>query len=375
MAEQILLSPPHMCGLEQNYINEAFETNWITTLGSNVTAFERDLADYDQVRYALTTNSGTAALHLALLTLNVQENDMVFCQSFTFIASANPVRYIGARLTFIDSEPESWNMSPQALARALKEAKEAGKLPKAIIVVHLFGQSANMQALKGVADAYDVPIVEDAAESLGATYHGQKSGTYGEIGIHSFNGNKMITTGGGGCMVTNSREYHDRALHLATQAKEARDYYYHKEQGYNYRMSNIAAGIGRGQLQVLDHYVKRCRQIFDNYQSTLGDIAGVSFQPELPNSTGSRWLTTLTMQDQDPWSVMKGLQQHRIEARAIWKPLHQQPIFKDVAFYAHHPGKDVSANLFEHGICLPSGSSMDDEQQERVINVLRQYLR
>lgn len=375
MVEQILLSPPHMSGTEQKYINEAFETNWITTLGSNVTAFEKDLADYDQIKYALTTNSGTAALHLALLALGVQSGDQVFCQSFTFIASANPVNYIGAQLTFIDSEPESWNMSPQALDRALHDAQKKQQLPKAIIVVHLFGQSADMEALINVADSYDVPIIEDAAESLGAQYHGQPSGTYGEIGFHSFNGNKMITTGGGGCMVTDNEEYHERALHLATQAKEARNYYYHTQQGYNYRMSNIAAGIGRGQLQMLDHYVDRCRNIFTTYQTALAKIPGIAFQPELPNSRGTRWLTTLTLRDQDPWVIMKHLQHYKIESRALWKPLHQQPLFKGVPFYAHHTNQDVSGDLFTHGLCLPSGSSMTTNQQQRVIDVLNQCLR
>lgn len=374
MVEQILLSPPHMSGTEQQYINEAFESNWITTLGANVTALEQELAAYDQVDHVLTTNSGTAALHLALLALGVQPGDQVFCQSFTFIASANPVNYIGAKLTFIDSEPQSWNMSPQALARALHDAKRAQQLPKAIIVVHLFGQSADMQALQAIAAAYGVPIIEDAAESLGATYHGQPSGTFSDIGFHSFNGNKMITTGGGGCMVTKRQDYYDHALHLATQAKEARDYYYHKEQGYNYRMSNIAAGIGRGQLQMLDQYVTNCRHLFDVYQTELGHLPGVAFQPELPNSRGTRWLTTLTVQDQDPWAIMQCLRAQKIETRAVWKPLHQQPIFNGVNFYRHQPDQDVSADLFAHGLCLPSGSSMTDDQQQRVIAVLRQCL-
>lgn len=370
MTEQILLSPPHMSGREQDYINEAFETNWITTMGTNVSAFEQALADYDDVHYALTTNSGTAALHLALLALGVRAGDLVFCQSFTFIASANPVRYIGAELTFIDSEPTSWNMSPQALKRALAAAATRGRLPKAIIVVHLFGQSADMPALKVIADEYEVPIVEDAAESLGAEIAGRKSGTLGAIGIHSFNGNKMITTGGGGCMVTDVQAYHDRALHLATQAKEARPYYFHIDQGYNYRLSNIAAGIGRAQLAELDGYVAKRRQLFDRYQAALGDRAGVQFQPELPHARGTRWLTALTI-EQDPWWVMQELAREQIESRAVWKPLHQQPLFAGVPYYQHQPDRDVCAEIFDHGLCLPSGSAMTDDQQDRVIRALQ----
>lgn len=374
MKETIFLSPPHMSGREQTYINEAFETNWITTLGSNVAAFEQDLADYDEVPRVLTTNSGTAALHLALLVFGIEAGDHVFCQSLTFIASANPVRYCDARLTFIDSEPESWNMSPQALDHALHDAAQAGELPKAIIVVHLFGQSANMAALMAVADAYGVPIIEDAAESHGATYHGQKSGTHGAVGIHSFNGNKMITTGGGGCLLLHRQADYDRALFLATQAKEARDYYHHVDQGYNYRMSNINAGIGRAQLQVLDEHVNRRRQIFARYQAALADLPAIQFQPELPQSRGSRWLTTLTIGDRDPWQVINHLKAQGIESRAVWKPLHQQPLFRGVPFYAHVPGQDVATDLFNAGLCLPSGSSLSDADQERVITALREVL-
>lgn len=374
MTEQIYLSPPHMSGREQDYIEEAFASNWITTLGTNVTSFEEELAAYDHVPRVLTTNSGTAALHLALLTLGVQAGDLVFCQSLTFVASANPVRYCGADLTFIDSEPESWNMSPQALRRALADAQRAQRLPKAIIVVHLFGQSADMDALQEAADAYGVPIIEDAAESLGATYHGRKSGTLGAFGIHSFNGNKMITTGGGGCLVVHRNRDYEYARYLATQAKEDVPYYQHVNQGYNYRLSNIAAGIGRAQLAVLDEYVANCRHIFTQYQSALSDIEGITFQPELSDSRGTRWLTALQLAHHDPWQVITKLQQEGIEARAVWKPLHQQPLFEGTPYYPHEKKHDVSAQLFQHGLCLPSGSSLTPAQQTRVITSLRQAL-
>ncbi|WP_367296691.1 DegT/DnrJ/EryC1/StrS family aminotransferase [Loigolactobacillus coryniformis] len=374
MQKRILLSSPHMSGHEQTYIEQAFNSNWITTLGPNVSAFEHELADYDQIGSALATSSGTAAIHLALLVLGVKPGDSVFCSSFTFVASANPALYIGAELTFIDSDPASWNMSPQALERALASAKKTGRLPKAIIVVDLFGQSADMAALTKIANAYHVPIIEDAAESLGASYHGKKSGTLATIGIHSFNGNKIITTSGGGCLVTDQPEYREQALFLATQAKEARDYYHHETLGYNYRLSNVAAGIDRGQLKVLDQRVARRREIFANYQYALADTA-VDFQPELADTYGSRWLTTLTLQHHDPWQLMAMLAQHGIESRALWQPLHRQPLFKNATFFGHTPDQDVSTALFKTGICLPSGSNLTADQQTQINQLLTDWLR
>ncbi|KRK33425.1 DegT/DnrJ/EryC1/StrS family aminotransferase [Loigolactobacillus bifermentans] len=375
MQAKILLSTPHLSGFEQHYIDQALTSNWVTTLGPNVTAFEKALAQYDDATSALATSSGTAAIHLALLTLGVRPGDHVFCSSFTFVASANPIRYIGAHATLIDAEPDSWNMSPQALARALAAAEKEGTLPKAIIVVDLFGQTANYHALTALAAAYQVPIIEDAAESLGAVYCGRKAGTLGTLGVHSFNGNKMITTSGGGALITDNPDIREQALFLATQAKEPRAYYHHEVTGYNYRMSNVAAGIGRGQLHVLDQRVERRRTIFNTYATQLQALPGVHFQPELPNSQGSRWLTALTLDHHDPWQIMAALQKVGIETRALWQPLHQQPLFRNVPFYPHAPGQDVSTALFKTGLCLPSGSNLTDVQQQMVINTLRRLLK
>lgn len=374
MQAKILLSTPHLSGYEQHYIEQALTSNWVTTLGPNVTAFEKALAHYDDATSALATSSGTAAIHLALLTLGVGPGDHVFCSSFTFVASANPIRYVGAQVTLIDAEPDSWNMSPQALAQALADAKKAGTLPKAIIVVDLFGQTGNYQALTALAAAYQVPIIEDAAESLGAVYCGRKAGTLGHIGVHSFNGNKMITTSGGGALISDTPEIREQALFLATQAKAPRQYYHHEVTGYNYRMSNVAAGIGRGQLHVLDERVNQRRQIFANYVTQLSELPGIHFQPELPHSQGSRWLTALTLAHHDPWQVMADLQKVGIETRALWQPLHQQPLFRDAVFYPHAPEQDVSTALFKTGLCLPSGSNLTSGQQQLVINNLRRIL-
>ncbi|GAJ57234.1 aminotransferase [Geobacillus thermoleovorans B23] len=363
-----------MSGNEQTYIQEAFETNWIAPLGPNVDAFEKELAAYVGAKGAAAVSSGTAAIHLALRLLGVGREDVVFCSSLTFVASANPILYQGAEPVFIDSEPETWNMSPQALERAMEEAKREGKLPKAVIVVNLYGQSAKMDEILAICDRYGVPVVEDAAESLGSTYKGKKSGTFGKFGIYSFNGNKIITTSGGGMLVSDDVDALQRARFLATQARDPAPHYQHSEMGYNYRMSNIVAGIGRAQLQVLDERVKARRAIFDRYVQALGDIEGVQFMPELEGTMSNRWLTTLTIDQQalgvTPMDIINALAEENIEARPVWKPLHLQPVFNGVTYYPHREGWSVSDELFANGICLPSGSSMTIDEQNRVIDVI-----
>ena len=377
--ERILLSSPHMSGKEQLYIKEAFDSNWIAPLGPNVTNFELELARYTNKKGASLTSSGTAAIHLALACLGIETGDSVFCSSFTFIASANPALYLGAELTFIDSEPSSWNMSPQALERALFDASKANHLPKAIIVVNLYGQSADMELLLNVADLFGVPIIEDAAESLGAEYKNKKSGTFGKIGIYSFNGNKIITTSGGGAIVSDDEELLDKAFFLATQAKDAAPYYQHSLVGYNYRMSNVLAGIGRAQLQVLDERVEKRREIFQNCYSELNSIEEVHFMPELKQSKSNRWLTTLVidpfMTNVSPFEFMDKMNQANIETRLLWKPLHMQPLFKHTKFYKHNERTPaVSELLFAMGICIPSGSNMTEENQFRVIDQMKKIL-
>ncbi|WP_035052416.1 DegT/DnrJ/EryC1/StrS family aminotransferase [Carnobacterium pleistocenium] len=370
--ERILLSSPHMSGKEQKYIREAFDSNWIAPLGPNVTNFELELAQYTNKKGASVTSSGTAAIHLSLACLGVEKGDSVFCSSFTFIASANPALYLGAELTFIDSEPSSWNMSPQALERALFAASKENKLPKAIIVVDLYGQSADMDPLLDIADLFGVPIIEDAAESLGAEYKNKKSGTLGKIGIFSFNGNKIITTSGGGAIISDDEEILDKAFFLATQAKDAAPYYQHSLVGYNYRMSNVLAGIGRAQLQVLDDRVEKRREIFQNYHKELNTIEELHFMPELKQSKSNRWLTTLVidpfMTTITPFEFMDRMNQVNIETRLLWKPLHMQPLFKNNKFYKHSEKTTaVSELLFTMGICIPSGSNLTEENQYRVI--------
>jgi pyridoxal phosphate-dependent aminotransferase EpsN len=375
MANQsrIYLSPPHMSGNEQKYINEAFATNWIAPLGPNVDAFEKELAEYVGVKGAAAVSSGTAAIHLALRLLDVKKGDRVFCSSLTFIASANPILYEGAEPVFIDSEPDTWNMSPVALERAFEESKYEGQLPKATIVVNLYGQSAKMDEILEICNKYNVPVIEDAAESLGSTYKGKKSGTFGKFGIYSFNGNKIITTSGGGMLVSNDVEALEKARFLATQARDPAPHYQHSQLGYNYRMSNILAGIGRAQLEVLDDRVKARRAIFDRYVKALADIDGIHFMPELEGTMSNRWLTTLTIDQQKlgvkPMDIINALGEENIEARPVWKPLHMQPVFEGIKYYSHHENWSVSEELFANGICLPSGSDMTEEDQNRVINV------
>ncbi|MFC3039873.1 aminotransferase class I/II-fold pyridoxal phosphate-dependent enzyme [Virgibacillus xinjiangensis] len=372
--KRTFLSSPHMSGNEQKYIQEAFDLNWIAPLGNNVNGLEKDIAEYNSIRDAAVVTSGTAAIHLALRLLNVEEMDTVFCSSLTFVASANPILYQGATPVLIDSEMDTWNMSPQALERALREAKEEGHLPKAVIIVNLYGQSAKMNELIELCNRYDVPVIEDAAESLGSTYKGQKSGTFGKFGVYSFNGNKIITTSGGGALVSDEEEALKKARFLSTQARDQAVHYQHSEIGYNYRMSNIVAGIGRGQMEVLDERVSQKRAVFDRYFEAFGNVEGIEFQPELEDTMSNRWLTALTIDPEvtgvSRHEVIEKLNEENIEARPVWKPMHLQPLFDGVTYYPHEEGNSIADYLFEYGLCLPSGTNMTVEDQDRVIKLI-----
>lgn len=378
--KRIYLSSPHMSGSEQKYINDAFETNWIAPLGPNVDAFEKEIATHTGVSEAAAVSSGTAAIHLALSLLGVEKEDTVFCSTLTFIASANPILYLGAVPVFIDSEPETWNMSPLALESALRDAASIGKLPKAVIVVNLYGQSAKMDELLALCDEYNVALIEDAAESLGSFYKGKPSGSFGRFGIFSFNGNKIITTSGGGMLVSNDGEAIQKARFLATQARDPAPHYQHSSVGYNYRMSNILAGIGRAQLEVLEERVEARRRIFARYYDELADIPGVTFMPELEQTYSNRWLTALTVDAKEigvtvtVTELLKALEIENIEARPVWKPLHLQPLFKDVKYFPHEGAESFADSLFMNGICLPSGSNMEELDQTRVINCIKNHI-
>ncbi len=374
--DRIYLSAPHMSGREQVFIQQAFESNWIAPLGPNVDGFEQELAEYVKVSAASAVSSGTAAIHLALCLLGVSSGDSVFCSSLTFVASANPILYMGAEPVFIDSEPDTWNMSPEALEIALREAAASNRLPKAVIVVNLYGQSAKMDEIVQLCDAYKVPIIEDAAESLGSTYKGKASGTLGTFGVYSFNGNKIITTSGGGMLISNDEEAICKSRFLATQARDPAVHYQHSVLGYNYRMSNVTAGIGRAQLAVLDERVAARRAIFDRYVQALGDLPGVTFMPELEDTYSNRWLSTLTIDEKQAGvsiaQIIDTLAAVNIEARPVWKPLHLQPLFNGAKFYEHPELGAVSERLFQEGLCLPSGSGMSETDQNRVIDTVQE---
>ncbi|WP_124221026.1 aminotransferase class I/II-fold pyridoxal phosphate-dependent enzyme [Aquisalibacillus elongatus] len=373
---KVYLSSPHMSGNEQKYIQEAFDLNWIAPLGNNVNGFERELAEYNSMEHAAVVSSGTAAIHLALRLLDIGPSDNVFVSSLTFVATVNPVLYEGANPVFIDSEADTWNMSPEALKRAFVDAEREGTLPKAVIVVNLYGQSAKMDEIMDICDEYGVPVIEDAAESLGSEYKGQKSGTFGKFGVYSFNGNKIITTSGGGALVSNDDEAIQKARFLSTQARDPAPHYEHSEVGYNYRMSNIVAGVGRGQLEVLDERVNQRRAVFDRYYEAFKVIDGFEFQPELEGTFSNRWLTALTVDPKKAGitrdDIINALDEHNIEARPVWKPMHLQPLFEGCSYYTHN--QDVSKQLFENGLCLPSGSNMSQDVQEKIIQIIRDLI-
>nr|WP_277751017.1 aminotransferase class I/II-fold pyridoxal phosphate-dependent enzyme [Staphylococcus saprophyticus]MDW4386069.1 aminotransferase class I/II-fold pyridoxal phosphate-dependent enzyme [Staphylococcus saprophyticus] len=373
---KIYLSRPHMGGNEQSYIARAFEQNWIAPLGENVTEFENSIKSYINIDEALAVSSGTAAIHLALIESGVTEDDYVFCTSLTFCATSNPILYQNAIPVFIDSELDSWNMSPVALEKAFKAFEKKSIKPKAVIAVNLYGQSAKLDEIKAICDAYNVTLIEDAAESLGAEFQGKMSGSFGEYGIFSFNGNKIITTSGGGMLVTNNSKSKEHALFLATQARDKAIHYQHSELGFNYRLSNISAGIGRGQMEILNQRVQKRREIFDEYYQALSDIEGIEFQPELPNSKSNRWLTALTIDENKTGfsanDVIEALSKENIEARPVWKPMHLQPLYSQYEYY--FDGVDNAKYLFNQGICLPSGSDMAVEDQQRIIQIIKRLL-
>ncbi|MEK3854456.1 aminotransferase class I/II-fold pyridoxal phosphate-dependent enzyme [Cytobacillus sp. FSL H8-0458] len=377
--KRIYLSPPHMTGNEKKYINEAFESNWVAPLGPNVDRFEKELASYVGLEDAVAVSSGTAAIHLSLVLLGIKPEDKVFCSTLTFVATANPIIYMGATPVFIDSEPETWNISPQALLRALREAEKNNALPKAVIVVNLYGQSAKMKEIMEICENYNIPVIEDSAESLGSSYLGKKSGTFGKFGIYSFNGNKIITTSGGGMLVSKDIDALKEARNLAAQARDPVPYYLHSKIGYNYRMSNILAGIGRAQLANLDQRIEEKRDVFNRYKDELSNIEGIDFLPELQNTISNRWLTVAAINKEklkiQPAQIIEALEEENIEARHIWKPLHTQPIFKGYEYYTHSEGCSVSEKLFDCGICLPSGSCMTVSEQDRVIDILKLKLK
>ncbi len=371
--EQILLSTPHLGSWERQYVDEAFRTNWIAPLGPNVDAFERELAEQVGIAHAAALSSGTAAIHLALRLLGVGSGDLVFCSTLTFAASANPIVYQGAQPVFIDSEPQSWNMSPVALEKAFDWARRNGKLPKAVIVVNLYGQSADMDPILALCRQHGVPMVEDAAESLGAKYKGRASGTFGVLGVYSFNGNKIITTSGGGMLVSDDESLIKKARFLATQARDPAPHYQHSEIGFNYRMSNILAGVGRGQLRVLEDRVHARRGVYQRYRDGLAQLPAFEWMPEPPWSFSTHWLTACTL-DESACGVgnaelIRRLAAERIEARPLWKPMHLQPVFDGCPSF-DHGAQSVAARLFERGLCLPSGSNMSDDQQQRVIDLI-----
>ncbi len=369
---KIWLSSPHMGGNEQKYIKEAFDTNWVAPLGPNVNGFELDLENYlDQEVFVGALSAGTAALHLGLILLNVQPGDEVICQTMTFSASANPIAYLGATPIFIDSELDTWNLCPKALEEAIIDRMAKGKKPKAIVAVHLYGMPYKIDEVRAVADKYGIPILEDAAEALGSTYKGQKCGTFGDIAILSFNGNKIITTSGGGAIVTHTKELKDKAVFLSTQARDNAPHYQHSHIGYNYRMSNICAGIGRGQMEVLDKHVALRQANNRFYKDYFKNIAGVTVFCE-PNAqfSSNHWLSCVVLESYEQREALRlVLESRNIESRPLWKPMHLQPVFEGTPFY----GDGTSEALFDKGLCLPSGSSLTNDDIMRVIEVITSF--
>ena len=370
MKNKLWLSPPHLNGEEIKFIQEAIDSNWVAPLGPNVDGFEKEICKYLGCDHAAAVVSGTAAIHLALVILGVKYGDEVLCQSFTFAGSANPIVYQHATPVFIDSEEDSWNLDPQLLEETIKDRINQGKKPKALILVHLYGQPAKLDEIIQICNQYEIPMIEDAAEALGSRYKNKKTGTFGDFGILSFNGNKIITTSGGG-MLLSSEEKVKRARFLSTQALDDAPHYEHSVIGYNYRMSNIVAGIGRGQLKTLDQRIEAKRMIFNYYKENLGHLPGVRFQPELVSTFSNRWLTCLTvdpkMSGTDRETIRQSFVAENIDTRPLWKPMHLQPVFKN----APKNENGVSERLFSTGLCLPSGTAMTDNDLKRVINMFK----
>lgn len=369
---RIFLASPHMSdeGYEKEFVKEAFDTNWIAPLGRNVNEFEKEIAEYVNIKDAAALSSGTSGIHMALKALNIKENDVVFCSSLTFSASVNPVIYQNAIPVFIDSERKTWNMDPKCLELAFEKYPN----PKAVIVVHLYGQPANMDEIMRICNEHSVPVIEDAAESLGAKYKGKQTGTFGEFGIFSFNGNKIITTSGGGMVVSNNKKAIEKIRFWSTQARDKARYYQHTEIGYNYRMSNVVAGIGRGQLKVLNDRINKKREIYNRYKNEFSDIEYIEMMPENEDAFTTHWLSTITLNNNSkvtPDDIIDSLEKENIESRPVWKPMHMQPVFKDFDFIKISEKECISQELFENGICLPSDTKMTNDDQDRVIKIIR----
>ena len=370
--EKIFLASPHMSdeGYEKEYIKEAFDTNWIAPLGENVNKFEEELVKYVSINNAAALSAGTAAIHMALKALGVKEGDIVFCQSLTFSATANPIIYQNATPVFIDSEYETWNMNPLSLEKAFEKYPN----PKAVVVVNLYGTPAKLDEILKICKKHNTPLIEDAAESLGATLNGKQTGTFGEFGIYSFNGNKIITTSGGGMLVSNDTEKIKKVRFWSTQSREPARHYEHKEIGYNYRMSNICAGIGRGQLKVLDKRIAKKTEIYETYKEAFKDIPEIKMQPYLKNSTPNHWLSSILLEKNSkvkPLDIIVALEKANIESRPIWKPMHLQPVFADYDFITTEEKESISQDIFERGVCLPSDTKMTKEEQEKVIETIK----
>ena len=375
MNAKIWLSSPHMGGTEQAFVKEAFDTNWVAPLGPNVNGFEQDISLFlGEGSHVAALSSGTAGLHLGLVLLGVKPGDEVICQSMTFSASANPIAYVGAIPVFVDSEKETWNMSPALLEEAIKDRIANGKKPKAIIPVHLYGMPAKMVEIMEIANRYEIPVLEDAAEALGSSINGKKCGTFGDIGILSFNGNKIITTSGGGALVSNDAEVVKEARFLSTQARDEAPHYQHSKIGYNYRISNLCAGVGRGQMEVLAKRIQQRRDVFQLYYSKLKDVKGISFVVEPEGYISNRWLTTILIDPKAAGFTREDLrlafEKDNIESRPLWKPMHQQPVFMNYPFY----GDGTAADLFTNGLCLPSGSNLVQADFDRIWAVLDTFL-
>lgn len=369
--KRIYLSSPTMHGKEQEFVKEAFDTNWVAPLGPNVTALEQEMAAYTGAGYATALSSGTAAIHLALKLLNVRQGDVVFVSDLTFSASCNPIVYENASPVFIDAEPDTWNMSPQALERAFLKYPH----PKAVICVYLYGTPARIDEIMAICEEHQVPLVEDAAESVGSTYKGKHTGTFGKFGIYSFNGNKIITTSGGGMLVSDDEEAIKKALFLATQARDPARHYQHSQIGYNYRMSNVTAGIGRGQLMFLEEHKARKKAIYKQYKEAFADIPEITMNPLNPDGDANNWLSGMAIApgcDVTPDQIMDALAQENIESRPIWKPMHEQPVFAGCDFMAHNEdGSSVGSDIFARGLCLPSDIKNTEEDMDLIIGIVR----
>jgi dTDP-4-amino-4,6-dideoxygalactose transaminase len=372
---RIWLSSPHMGGRELEYVKEAFDTNWISPVGPHLSAFEQQLAQYNGVGHVAALSSGTAAIHLALVVLGVGPGDEVICSTFTFSGSCNPIMYLGATPVFVDSEESTWNMCPELLKTAIRDRIAKGKKPKAILPVHLYGMPARITEIMQVAREFEIPVIEDAAESLGAMVSGKKTGGFGDFGVFSFNGNKIITTSGGGALVSDHEAEIAKTRFLATQARDPAPHYQHSEVGYNYRLSNVCAGIGRGQMEVLDERIAQRRKVFAFYKQRLGQLPGWRFLDEPEGYFANRWLTTVLI---DPTlfggktreDIRLALEQENIESRPLWKPMHLQPVFAGAPYYGNH----LSEKLFEQGLCLPSGSNLKEDELERVVVEINHFI-